>query len=205
MPHSVITCAITDRRQYGADWPEQRSGLLTQAARLAAEGIDYVQLREKDLSAQDLIGLTREILNAIRESRSRMRLLLNARADVALAAGAAGVHLPSGQDQLTVGRVRTLFEAAECADPTVSVSCHSLREVERARENSADLILFGPVFEKVVDGKIVVPGLGLNALRAACETAGDTPVLALGGMNAENRATTIAAGAAGIAAIRLFR
>jgi len=210
MPRSAISYAITDRRQYGTGWPEQRSGLIAQAERLEAEGVDYLQLREKDLPVQDLIGLAREILSALRSSGSGTRLLVNARADVAIAAGADGVHLPSGEDQLTPAQVRRLFAAAGCGRPIVSVSGHTLLDVDRASgrmedDNRADLILFGPVFEKVVDGRLVVPGVGLDALRAACGLAGETPILALGGITAANRATTIAVGAAGIAAIRLFR
>jgi len=210
MPRSAISYAITDRRQYGTGWLEQRCGLVAQAKLLAADGVDYLQLREKDLSVQDLIGLAREILSAVRSSGSGTRLLVNARLDVAIAAGADGVHLPSGEDQLTPAQVRRLFAAEECGRPIVSVSCHTLLDVGRVsgrmgEDNRADLILFGPVFEKVVDGRLVVPGVGLDALRAACDLAGETPVLALGGITAANRATTIAVGAAGIAAIRLFR
>jgi thiamine-phosphate pyrophosphorylase len=210
MPRSDISYAITDRRQYGTGWPEQRGGLVAQAKRLAADGVDYLQLREKDLPAQDLIGLAREILSAIRISGAGTKLLINARADVAIAAGADGVHLPAGEDQLTPTQVRRLYAAAGRSEPTVTVSCHTLPEVERARnptedDNRAHLILFGPVFEKVVDGRLALPGVGLDALRAACDLAGEIPVLALGGITAANRATTIAVGAAGIAAIRLFR
>jgi thiamine-phosphate pyrophosphorylase len=199
----MLRYAITDRRQYGTVWPEQRAGLIGQAVRLAAEGIDYLQLREKDLPAQDLIGLAREILSAIRQTRSGTRMLVNARADVAIAAGADGVHLPSGKDELAPAQIRTLFEAAGRGRPTVSVACHTLSDV--AGYSEADLILFGPVFGKTVDGELAVAGVGLDALRRACEIAGETPVLALGGITAANRATTIAVGAAGIAAIRLFR
>jgi thiamine-phosphate pyrophosphorylase len=207
--------AITDRTQYGNIEAERRAGLIAQAERLAADRVDFIQLREKDLPAQDLIGLAREILNAIRPSGSKThgsgtRLLINGRPDVALASAADGVHLPSGADQLTPAQARHLFENAGAPRPAVSVSCHTLDEVERAREGGADLILFGPVFGKSVFdksllGKPVHPGTGLEALAAACERARDTPVLALGGVTAANAATTIAAGARGFAAIRLFR
>jgi thiamine-phosphate pyrophosphorylase len=102
--------------------------------------------------------------------------------------------------------VRQLFERASIEkNPVVSVSCHTLEEVDRARDGGADLILFGPVFGKTADGEIAVPGVGIEALREACVRAGETPVLALGGITDLNSATTIAAGAKGIAAIRLFR
>lgn len=232
---SLLRYAITDRTQYAETGSERTASfvagaLVAQARRLAAEGVDYIQLREKDLPAQDLIGLAREILSAIREARSGTKLLINSRADIALAAGAHGVHLPSGEDQLTPGQVRNLFlgrhdNSGRHSDPErsegeespyfsyvatgskliVSVSCHTLDEVDRAGKKDADLVLFGPVFGKSIAGEIVVPEAGLAALRAACEVAGEMPVLALGGVTAANTTACIEAGASGIAAIRLFR
>ena len=229
---SPIRYAITNRVQYGETELEHRAGLLDQAARLAAEGVDYIQLREKDLSAQNLIGVAREMLSVIRHSHSGTQLLINARADVALACGAHGVHIASGVEQLTPPLVRQLFahqtscrrhsdpertEVEESSNstlpgdlspliisPLISVSCHTLEEIARACDARADLILFGPVFAKSIAGQIIAPGVGLEALEAACRHAGETPVLALGGVTAANAATTIAAGAKGIAAIRLF-
>ena len=181
---------------------DRRGALVVQAARLAAEGVDYIQLREKDLPAQDLIGIGREILSAIAAAGPTAKLLINSRADVAIGSGAAGVHLPSGEDQLTPGQIRKLFGARECV---VSVSCHTLDEVRRAKKDGADLVLFGPIFGKSIAGKLVVPRMGLATLEAACEAAAGTSVLALGGVTMANTAGCIAAGAAGIAAIRLFR
>ena len=200
----AIHYAITDRTQYGAIESERRAGLLAQAARLAAEEVHYIQLREKDLHAQDLIGLAREILSRIRESGSGTQLLINSRPDVALAAGAGGVHLPSDKDQLTPAQVRHVLEGAGAAKATISVSCHTLDDVQRAHAGGADLVLFGPVFGKSVSGTVVAPGTGLDALRSACNKAAETPVLALGGVTAANAEACVAAGAKGVAAIRLF-
>jgi thiamine-phosphate pyrophosphorylase len=161
---STLRYAITDRAQYGKIEAIRRQALVAQAARLAADGIDFIQLREKDLGVQGLIGIVREMINAVRAHGVVTRLLVNARADVALAAGADGVHIPSGEDQLTPGHVRELFDRAGAANPTVSVSCHTLADIGRACENSADLILFGPVFGKSLDGRAVVPGVGLEVL-----------------------------------------
>jgi thiamine-phosphate pyrophosphorylase len=227
---SLLRYAITDRTQYAETEPKRHASLVAQASRLAAEGVDYIQLREKDLPAQDLIGLAREILSVIRETRSGTRLLINSRADIALAAGAHGVHLPSGEEQLTPEQIRHLFlghqdNSGRHSDPElaegeasppfsyaatgskliVSVSCHTLDDVGRARKSGADLILFGPVFGKSIAGEIVVPETGLAALQSACDAAGETPVLALGGITTANTAACIDAGASGIAAIRLFR
>ena len=198
----MLRYAITNRTNYSANETDWQAALVAQAARLAADGLDYIQLREKDLLPQHLIGTARQILSTIHEGRSGTKLLINSRADVAVAAGAHGVHLPSGDDQLSPGQIRKLFGARET---TISVSCHNFDEVRRAEKSGADLILFGPVFGKSIAGELVVPETGLAALSAACELAGETPVLALGGITAANTAACIAAGAKGIAAIRLFR
>jgi thiamine-phosphate pyrophosphorylase len=79
-----------------------------------------------------------------------------------------------------------------------------VEEVRRAREGGADLIVFGPVFEKRVEGEVVVAGVGLGLLAEACEVAGGVPVVALGGVTEENVARCIESGAAGVAGIRLF-
>ena len=202
---STLHYAITDRTQYAETEPERHAALVAQASRLATEGVDFIQLREKDIPAQNLIGVAREILNVIRQGSSGTRLLINSRADVAIAAGAHGVHLPSGREQLKPVQVRQIFLQAGQAGPTVSVSCHSMDDVMRAREDGADLILFGPVFGKSVTDKVVVPETGLAALKVACKMAGETAVLALGGITAGNAGPCLAAGAKGIAAIRLFR
>jgi len=200
----ILRYAITDRTHSGKSESAPFDSLLEQAGRLAADGIDFIQLREKNLAAQELIGLARGMVNVIRTAGTATRLLVNARADIAIAAGAHGVHLPGGSEQLTPRQVRQLFQAAGRPQPTISVSCHTLADVYRAHADGAGLILFGPVFEKSVDGRVVVPGTGLDALRAACAAAGETPVLALGGVTEANTAACIDAGASGVAAIRLF-
>ncbi len=205
----MLRYAITDRTQFGPDETVRRAALVDSVRRWAAAGIDFIQLREKDLPAGNLVQLARDLLAAIRQTGSTTKLLINSRADVAVAAGVYGVHLPSGDGQLTPAQVRVLFNSASpnsiASIPiTISVSCHTLEEVALARARQADLILFGPVFDKVVQGRSVAPGIGLDLLRSAGVRAGDTPVLALGGITAENTAACLAAGAAGIAAIRLF-
>jgi thiamine-phosphate pyrophosphorylase len=85
----------------------------------------------------------------------------------------------------------------------ISRSCHTLADVGLAVDDGVDAILFGPVFGKVQDGVVVVPWVGLDMLRNACELAPGS-VFALGGLTAENAADCVAAGAVGIAGIRLF-
>lgn len=203
--------AITDRRVFGADETVRRERLLEQTLLWAANGVAFIQLREKDLSAREQVELSRAMLGAIRGTEnSPTRLLINGRPDVALAAGADGVHLPSGPDELTPGEVRKIFaKASRSKPPVISISCHTIQEVETARRQTPDCILFAPVFEKVTaDGeaaKEVFRGSGLELLRQACEMATPVPVVALGGVTAENAAQCLHAGAAGIAAIRLFQ
>jgi thiamine-phosphate pyrophosphorylase len=178
--------------------------LVANAKRWAAEGIDFVQLREKDLPAGALVQAATAMLAALREHGQHTKLLLNARADVAVAAGADGVHLTARSGELTPQQVRQIYAASSSCLPIVSVSCHSVLEVQRARDEDADLILFGPVFEKRVDDEVVVNGLGLELLREACDAAGAIPTLALGGISLENFEHCVAAGAAGMAGIRAF-
>lgn len=174
--------------------------LLQMASRWTAANVNFVQLRAKDLDAGPLTALARKLIAAL---DPQTKLLVNGRADVALAAGAAGVHLTSAPDELTPSQVRRLFALAGRQEPIVSVSCHTLEAVQRARD--ADAILFGPVFEKRIAGALVVDGVGLDALRRVCEAVAPVRVLALGGVTPENARQCIDAGAAGIAGIRLFR
>ena len=213
--------AITDRTRFPGNEPERKAELIRSATRWAAEGLDFIQLREKDLAAGALAGLARKLLEALGTSNPAPRLLVNSRADVAIAVAAAGVHLTSAPGELTPAQVRRLYAADGLPEPIVSVSCHTLDDVARARDSAASLILFGPVFEKVAFEKVAFgkpvgaqplaagsgtlgAGAGLDLLRSACAAAAPTPVLALGGITQANTAACLAAGAAGIAAIRLF-
>lgn len=185
-----------------ADNPEAwRTNLLASARRWADEGIDFVQLREKSLDAGALHALAETLQQILRGSRTR--LLINHRADIAATLN-AGVHLTARPGELTPTQVRTLYTAADIAEPLISVSCHTLEEVHRTRTEHPSLILFGPVFEKRIGSELITPGSGLQALSAAAQAAGEIPVLALGGLTPENTPACLDSGAKGIAAIRLF-
>ena len=145
-------------------------------------GIELLQIREKDLSARDLFELTRKVIG-IRGSRAT-KILVNSRADVALAAGADGVHLPAAAPQQTLPGL------------LVGRSCHTVQEVLSSR---ADLVTFGPIFLSPGKGS----PKGLDALRDACQS--HIAVYALGGITWNNAAECVEAGAAGIAGIRLFQ
>jgi thiamine-phosphate pyrophosphorylase len=206
----MLRYAITDRARAQTGQPSQEEALLRQAATLAESGIDFLQLREKDLEAGALTSLARKLLAILRSHAKAPKLLINSRADVAVASGADGVHLTSATGELTPADIRKLYASAGLPEPVISVSCHTLSDIPPARD--ASLILFGPVFEKVVSAHssaasseaLVSDGIGLNLLHLACATAAPTPVLALGGITPENTSATLAAGAAGVAAIRMF-
>jgi thiamine-phosphate pyrophosphorylase len=180
------------------------------AAHLAALGIDYLQLRAKSLPAGQLLTLSQSI--AAELTGSPTRLLINSRPDIALATPAHGVHLTSAANELTPTQIRHLYAATPHSlfpTPCTSLSCHTLADIARARTLAPDLILFGPIFEKRAwengrSGELIQSGIGLEALAAAVQAAGDIPVLALGGITHENTPSCLDAGAAGIAAIRLF-
>ena len=201
----MVRCAISDCRRLSPDPERARSLLLGLARDWATAGVELIQLREKHLAAGELLTLAQELLQVVRASGSgSTRLLINGRADVAIAAGAEGVHLTGHHEELAPAQVRELFAHAGLPAPTISVSCHSMDDVRRASEQSADYILFGPVFEKWSGADRLGGGSGIDRLREACAAAGSTPVLALGGVTRENAATCLEAGATGIAAIRLF-
>jgi len=208
----MLLCSITDRTLLGADAATQREGLVRQARVWAENGVELVQLREKDLPASEQIALARAMRSVLRDAKTATQLILNAPVPVALAAGADGVHLPAAGAAETLRALRN-GNIVGATSFWVSVSCHTLAEVELARDAGADCILFAPVFGKEIrqpqatpasSSPETLPGVGLAALAVACRAAQPVPVLALGGVTAENAAACIAAGASGIAAIRLF-
>lgn len=200
----MLRYAITSRAQYPGNELQQQAALLREASRWVADCIDLIQLREKDLPAADIAALARKILRTITQTDSPTKLLINSRPDVAIATAAHGVHLTAAPDELTINQVRGLYAAARGSAPIISISCHTLEDVHRARVDKADVILFAPVFEKIIVGHLITPGQGLDQLRAACLAASPIPVYALGGVTLENASACLEAGAAGIAGIRLF-
>jgi thiamine-phosphate pyrophosphorylase len=211
----MLRYAITSRILFPGDDRERQQRLLSQAARWAVEGVDLIQLREKDLPARSLIALARAMLQKIQETGSSAKLLVNSRADVAVVVRAHGVHLTASPGELSPAQVRELYASAGLPAPVITLSCHTLTEVEACVEAKAereiersrgevDAILFAPVFHKQVEGVEVVGGLGLDQLKRACVAAAPVPVYALGGVTFENAGECLRAGAAGIAGIRLF-
>jgi thiamine-phosphate pyrophosphorylase len=198
----VLRYAITNRALFPGTSQQQQAALIRQTARWAVEGIDIIQLREKDLPAAGLAALARQILQNIQGTPTQ--LLINSRADIAIATSAHGVHLTSRHGELTPNQIRLLYASATLPPPVISVSCHTLAEVTRARDDQPSAILFAPIFEKSIPGQPTIPGFGLDQLHAACEAAAPIPIIALGGITLANAPLCQHAGAAGIAGIRLF-
>jgi len=182
--------------------------LLKKIGECAAAGIEYIQLREKDLSTRELEELARKAAGAVRGSGAR--LLINSKTDVALAAGADGVHMPANDLQASEVRAvfslldQALFDQARAGrrDPIIGVSAHSLEDALNAEAHGADFAVFAPVFEK----KGLANSAGLDQLRQICHRAhAAMPVFALGGINLKNAKLCVEAGAAGIAGIRIFQ
>ena len=191
----MVRYAITDGSLRDAADERAQWALVERCRQLQEQGIDYILVREKLLAAGALVALCRRV----KAAAGGAKVLVSGRVDVAAAAGLDGVHLSAAPGELTPAEVRRVLPGA-----WVSVSCHTAGEVLRAAEDGADAALFGPVFGKVVEGREVVKGVGLTALRQAVAQAGTMPVLALGGVGAGDAWACFEAGAAGLAGIRLF-
>jgi thiamine-phosphate pyrophosphorylase len=197
----MLLYAITGRRMLAGSDLEQQTALVVLAGNWARGGVDYIQVREKDLAEGDLLVLTQRIVTAVRVEGRETKVLVNGQAAVALEAGADGVHLPGSAPGSAADEARGIYRSAG-REAIVSRACHSVEEVRAA---DASLIVFAPVFEKVdTPAGDAAAGRGLGALSEACRTAGPVPVMALGGVTRGNAAECVAAGAAGVAGIRLF-
>jgi thiamine-phosphate pyrophosphorylase len=180
--------------------------LLQTVEAVAAAGVDWIQLREKDLSGRESFELARSALAAVRVGAPQTRILINDRVDVALAAGAGGVHLSeNGFSVPDARRLCSRFEqdSGVRLDFLIGVSCHSLGSALGAARDGADYIYFSPIFH-TPSKAFYGPPQGIERLRQICRSI-SIPVIAIGGVTLENVASCYAAGAAGAAAIRLFQ
>ena len=173
--------------------------LLQKIERAAKAGVDWIQIREKDLSGRELAKLAGQ---AILGAGSGSSVLLNDRVDIACAAGATGVHL--GENSLPVSEARKLVDKGGArANFLVGVSIHSFEAALQAEHAGADYVIFGPVYTTPSKASFGEPQ-GVQRLREICKRL-TIPVLAIGGITLENAGECVVAGAAGIAAIRLFQ
>lgn len=221
-----LLCYVTDRRNLvPAETSETRQPfdarktLLEKIAAATTAGVDWIQIREKDLSGKECSSLTREALRLVASSspgaaakasissrieareQDSTRMLVNDRLDVALAARAAGVHL--GEKSLPPEEARRLVNSFRKEDFLIGVSCHSVEAAKAAERGGADYLFFGPVFATASKAAYGAPQ-GLENLAEVCRAVA-VPVLAIGGITLENAADCLSAGASGITAIRLFQ
>jgi thiamine-phosphate pyrophosphorylase len=203
----VVLCYVTDRhRLAGTESGELRKALLLKIEAAAVAGVDWIQIREKDLSGRDCALLTREVLQSATKSHAdraaRTRIIVNDRLDVALTEKADGVHL--GEKSLPVAEAKRLVaEHGERNDFLIGVSCHSLEAARAAARDGADYLFFGPVFATPSKAAFAAPQ-GPERLATVCREV-SIPVVAIGGVTLVNASACFAAGTSGIAAIRLFQ
>ena len=194
----ITLCYVTDRKGLEVSPEEQCEALVGRMEIAARAGVDWIQLREKDLPGRALAELLRE---ALRRVPAGCRILLNDRLDVACALGAGGVHL--GRESLSVEDARRLVGGRGATqDFLVGASTHSLAAALSAEKAGADYLVFGPVYATPSKAQYGPPQ-GIERLREVCHAV-SLPVLAIGGITVENARACLEAGAAGIAAIRLF-
>jgi len=168
-----------------------------------AAGVDWVQIREKDLPARELLALARASVRiAVEISSAEARVIVNDRLDVALAAGATGIHL-GGESLPAREVVRWCRSGNAQADFLIGVSCHSLEQTREAESAGANYVFFGPVFD-TPSKQALGPPQGIAKLAEVCRAV-RIPVIAIGGANEENASECVRTGAAGVAAIRLFQ
>jgi thiamine-phosphate diphosphorylase len=192
-----LICLVTDRGRLSPGMPGKGSldRLVALTGAAVRAGVDLIQIRERDLETRDLFMLVERCVAETAGTASR--ILVNDRTDVALAAGAAGVHLRS--DSIDAAATRRLV----LPDFIVGRSVHSPADaVVGARERGADYLVLGTMFPSGSKpaGHVLT---GLDGLRRTSE-ASALPVLAIGGITVERARDVVGAGAAGIAAIGLF-
>lgn len=190
-PHfsTPIVYCISEGDATAQNFDQKKQDIVRKVRNASGFGIGLFQIREKALGGDLLFDLASA---AVEAADNGIRILVNTRFDIALAAGAHGVHLPS--DAMPVDRVRESVGR----DLIIGVSAHSLDDVMDARSGGADFAVFAPVFES--PGKIETQGL--VKLREVSSAAAPFPVLALGGVDESNVDEVLAAGASGYAAIR---
>lgn len=202
-----ILCYVTDRQALSKGHElDAREALLHKIQDAAAAGVDWIQIREKDLSGKECAALTTAAVTRsakpFASKQGTIRILVNDRLDVALSQAAGGVHL--GENSLPVEKARKLADSRIPSQHfLIGVSCHSLEAATAAAKRGANYIFFGPVFATPSKAVYGAPQ-GLARLAEVCRAV-SLSVIAIGGITLDNAAPCLTAGASGIAAIRLFQ
>jgi thiamine-phosphate pyrophosphorylase len=190
----VILHLVTDRHRLAPSsaFAEARALLLEQARHAVAAGVDVIQVRERDLEPRELVPLVEEVVALARSTATRV--VVNDRLDVALAAGAGGVHLPTRG--IPPAEARRIVPDGFL----IGRSVHRIDEVRAAA--GSDYLIAGTVWPSL-SKPAAAPLLGVGGLSEVVRAA-DVPVLAIGGVTVDRAHDVLATGAAGIAAIGLF-
>ena len=194
-----LLCYVTDGESGSRPSRQSMETLLRKIENVAKAGVNWIQIREKELPSRQLAEL---VLQVIRRVPKDCRILINDRLDVAIAVSAAGVHL--GEKSISVADARRLISShGGLKDFLVGASTHSLDAALANEQQGVDYLIFGPVFETPSKAAFGPPP-GLKQLEKVCSSV-SLPVLAIGGITVENAQECLDHGAAGIAAIRLFQ
>ena len=191
----MILCLVTDRRRLGEalGLPQGRwvEALRSQVEGASRAGIDYIQVREPDIEAGQLVELVRSLMPL---ASGRTRILVNDRIDVALAAKASGVHLK--EQSILPAEVRRITPAGF----VIGCSVHGISAVSARK--SADLLIAGTV--RPTASKPAVEYLDEDGLRRIVDAAAGQPVLGIGGLDSDSVPLLVASGASGMAAVGAF-
>jgi thiamine-phosphate pyrophosphorylase len=190
LPYHPLIYLITTGTLTEANFSRRSSQYLLLFEEAVSAGISLIQIREKGLSDRLVFELARQAVERTRGSATK--LLINDRADIAVASGADGVHLTAAS--VSPEEIRNAFTH----DLIVGVSTHTIAEVEAASKQMADFAVFGPVYASPGKAELT----GVTKLRAAVDRVAPFPVLALGGIDETNYGSALQCGAAGFAAIR---
>ncbi len=193
MVRKPLIYLITDGEMTAENFAEKSLQTLKLIEKAVEAEVSLIQIREKQLSAKMVFKLTSKAAEIT--TNTNTKLLVNDRADVALAAAADGVHLTS--KSLSAEIIRASFPK----NFIIGVSAHTLAEVEMAKLTGADFSTFSPIFATASKAKYGAPQ-GIAALREVVETVREFPIIALGGIDENNFSDVLKSGASGIAAIR---
>lgn len=192
MPLSApFVCLVTDRGRLAVGTDDD---LVRLSASAAAAGIDVIQVRERSRTDRELLALTRRLVAV--SAGTAARVVVNDRTDIAIAAGAAGVHLRG--DSVPADRVRAIVPASFI----IGRSVHTVDEARAAARSGVDYLVMGTVYPTKSKGE-GAPVAGVSTLAAVCSAVA-VPVLAIGGITIDRVGEVASAGASGIAAIGLF-
>lgn len=181
---------ITKGETTADNYSSERERILEMIAEAASDGVSVIQIREKSLPARLLFDLVSEVVKIAASTKTIV--IVNDRVDVALAAGADGVHLP--ENSLNPSVVRRVTPK----NFFIGASVHAFGSAKQAASDGADYVLFAPVFETPGKGAPT----GVDELKRVCDALPEFPVIALGGIDDSNVTDALDAGASGIAAIR---